>query len=179
VNAGVLVLVGGLALIALAAAAAAQAGSSSGASTPATATGGSPAASPAASGTTPSTPSGGYTRQSWASAFLQAAGLPVTSQNIASITAWEVQEGGAGPQFGVANNTANYNPINTTQTAPGANTVNSAGVKSYTSWAQGLDATVQTLKNGLYGGIIHALQTSAPLSSFQSAVNSSPWGTVF
>ncbi len=41
---------------------------------------------------------------------------------------------------------------------PGATVFNSVGVKAYTSWKQGLEATVKTLKNGYYGGIIDALR---------------------
>jgi hypothetical protein len=55
--------------------------------------------------------------------------------------------------------------------------MNSVGVKSYLSWDQGLDATVKTLMNGKYGGILAALQQGNNASGVLSAVNASPWGT--
>lgn len=122
----------------------------------------------------PQTPSGGYSQKTWAQALLRALGMPVTSNNIGNIMAWETQEGGNW------NNSAKYNPLNTTQTAPGSyNPGFSAGVQAYTSWAEGLQATVQTLTNGSYSGILAVLRRSGSLSEFKAAVNSSPWGTVF
>src|SRR6185312_9463816 len=47
--------------------------------------------------------------------------------------------------------------------------------KVYTSWAQGLKATVDTLKN--YPSILAALKAGVPVSAFSSAVAASPWGT--
>lgn len=116
----------------------------------------------------------------WATALLSALGMPNTPTNVANIVAWEQQEGGHW------HNGALYNPLNTTQKpATGSSStfqsvgVGSAPIRIYTSWSQGLQATVATLENGMYGGILNALQTGAPLSSFESAVSSSPWGTHF
>ena len=47
--------------------------------------------------------------------------LPVTADNVAAITAWEMAEGGHWY------NTAYYNPLNTTQSMPGATVFNSVG----------------------------------------------------
>jgi hypothetical protein len=128
----------------------------------------------AGAGAVPGTPSGGFTRQSWAAALLAALGISPTQQAISNIVAWETQEGGHW------NNSATYNPLNTTQHAPGSSVMgggSSAGVQAYTSWTEGLQATVQTLHNGDYGGILSNL--GAPLGQFKNAVDSSPWGTVF
>ena len=100
---------------------------------------------------------GQFTQLTWAQALLVAMRLPVTADNIAAITAWEMAEGGHWY------NTAYYNPLNTTQDMPGATVFNSVGVKAYTSWKQGLEATVKTLKNGYYGGIIDALKRATTL----------------
>lgn len=112
-----------------------------------------------------------YTPQSWAQALLAKLGLPTTSSNVTAITAWEAAEGGHW------NDPDKYNPLNTTQSAPGAVATNSAGVKSYTSWDEGLTATVQTLTNGMYAGILSALKGGSSAQSVVSAVVSSPWGT--
>lgn len=112
-----------------------------------------------------------YTPSSWAAALLARLGLPTTSANVTAITAWENAEGGNW------HNSDQYNPLNTTQSAPGAVATNSAGVKSYQSWDQGLTATVQTLTNGMYGGILAALGRGDSADAVVSAVVKSPWGT--
>jgi peptidoglycan hydrolase CwlO-like protein len=114
---------------------------------------------------------GQFTQLTWAQALLVAMRLPVTADNIAAVTAWEMAEGGHWY------NTAYYNPLNTTQDMPGATVFNSVGVKAYTSWKQGLEATVKTLKNGYYGGIIDALRRGNDSTAVAAAVGSSPWGT--
>ncbi len=74
-------------------------------------------------------------------------------------------------------NDAKYNPLNTTQSEPGAgNTGTQGNIKVYRNWNQGVDATVATLKNGRYGGIISALKSGNP-SSVAHAIGASPWGT--
>ncbi len=115
--------------------------------------------------------SGAYTQESWARALLRNARLPITDSNIAAIVSWEMAEGGH--WF----NTAHYNPLNTTMSAPGATPMNSVGVKAYTSWAQGLSATLATLYNGFYGGIIAALKAGDDAQAVADAVAASPWGT--
>ncbi len=119
------------------------------------------------------------TRQSFARSVLSALNAPVTEQNLKILIGWQSAEGGAGPQFGVANNTANYNPLNTTQPEPGSVSVNSVGVQSYKSWAQGLDATVVTLNNGHYGAILRMLSTgNASAEQAVTAITVPPtWGT--
>ena len=114
---------------------------------------------------------GQFTQLTWAQALLVAMRLPVTADNVAAIAAWEMAEGGHWY------NTAYYNPLNTTQDMPGATVFNSVGVKAYTSWKQGLEATVKTMKNGYYGGIIDALRRGNDSTAVAAAVGSSPWGT--
>ena len=114
---------------------------------------------------------GQFTQLTWAQALLVAMRLPVTADNVAAITAWEMAEGGHWY------NTAYYNPLNTTQDMPGATVFNSVGVKAYTSWKQGLEATVKTIKNGYYGGIIDALRRGNDATAVAAAVGASPWGT--
>ena len=114
---------------------------------------------------------GKVTQITWAQALLKSMGLPLTADNVAAIVAWEMAEGGHWY------NTAYYNPLNTTQSMPGATVFNSVGVKAYKSWKQGLDATVITLRNGYYGGILDALQRGNDAQAVADAVAASPWGT--
>jgi peptidoglycan hydrolase CwlO-like protein len=114
---------------------------------------------------------GQFSQLTWAQALLVAMRFPVTADNIAAITAWEMAEGGHWY------NTAYYNPLNTTQSMPGATVFNSVGVKAYTSWKQGLEATMITLKNGYYGGILDALKRGNDSAAVAQAVGASPWGT--
>ena len=114
---------------------------------------------------------GQFNQLTWARALLVAMRLPVTADNVAAITAWEMAEGGHWY------NTAYYNPLNTTQSMPGATVFNSVGVKAYTSWKQGLEATMITLKNGYYGGILEALRRGNDSTAVAAAVGASPWGT--
>jgi peptidoglycan hydrolase CwlO-like protein len=112
-----------------------------------------------------------YTPQSWASALLNRCGLPTTTDNVEAIVAWEMAEGGNW------SNTALYNPLNTTMPEPGATSINSVGVKAYTSWDEGFDATIATLFNGSYSGIISALKVGNNAQAVADAVGASPWGT--
>ena len=114
---------------------------------------------------------GQVTQVTWAQALVKSLGAPMTADNVAAIVAWEMAEGGHWY------NTAYYNPLNTTQSMPGATVFNSVGVKAYTSWAQGLRATVITLDNGLYGGILAALRSGNDANAVAGAVAASPWGT--
>jgi hypothetical protein len=131
----------------------------------------------AASLTTARIPAGGsYTPASWAAAFLGAAGEPATACNLGAVTAWESAEGGNW------SNQAAFNPLNSTQPAPGSTTFQSAGpgaapIRIYTSWHQGLEATAATITNGLYQPVLSALHAGNDAQSVANAVAGSPWGT--
>ncbi|MFD9053289.1 hypothetical protein [Streptomyces zaomyceticus] len=112
-----------------------------------------------------------YTPTTWAQKVLALLGVPVSDANVKAMVAWQKAEGGHW------NNPDKYNPLNTTQSMPGAVATNSHGVKAYTSWDQGLTATVKTLTNGLYGGILDALRRGDSAESVVGAVTRSPWGT--
>ena len=114
---------------------------------------------------------GTVTQITWAQALLKSLGMPMTADNVAAVVAWEMAEGGHWY------NTAYYNPLNTTQSMPGATVFNSVGVKAYTSWAQGLKATVITMHNGYYGGILEAMSRGNDAQAVADAVAASPWGT--
>ena len=113
-------------------------------------------------------------------ALITALGGTPTPNLVGGIQAWIMQEGGHW------NNKALYNPLNTTLEMPGSkkvNTVNAktgTGVQAYTSWEQGLDAVLQTLKfpNHGYEDIVSSLTNSKSkdLKQFYSAINKSDWG---
>ena len=118
---------------------------------------------------------GDMDQKGWAAQFLKDVNAPITDSNLTAVTRWMAQEGGNW------NNTAKYNPLNTTQTEPGSSPMNNLGngigVQAYTSWDQGLQATVATIENGRYGGILAALQSGDNPQAVYDAIVSSPWGT--
>lgn len=111
------------------------------------------------------------TKEQWARTILEAMGYRQTNANVTAMMAWMNAEGGNW------NNTATYNPLNTTQRMPGSHSMNSVGVQAYTSWEQGISATIKTLKNGYYGSILSALKAGNSAQSVANAVVNSPWGT--
>jgi hypothetical protein len=109
----------------------------------------------------------GSGREGWSTDLLSALGLPVTSENLRALEAWVEAEG----------TDAAFNPLATTQAMPGATNFNSVGVKSYASYQDGLAATVRTLTNGRYEGILAALARGTSAVDVAHAVAASPWGT--
>jgi hypothetical protein len=103
----------------------------------------------------------------FASDLLVQLGMPQTPENMRAVIAWQRAEG----------TRAAFNPLATTQRADGASDFNSVGVKNYTSYAQGLAATVTTLRNGRYDEILAALLDGTSSSRVADAVARSPWGT--
>jgi hypothetical protein len=113
---------------------------------------------------------GGGNTHDFAVDVLTGLGMPVTTSNIQAIMAWSTAE--SKPGRGAA-----FNPMNTTQPAKGATNFNTVGVKNFTSYQQGVQATVQTLRNGHYGPILNAFKKGNDAFAVASAVAASPWGT--
>ena len=130
----------------------------------------SPAALPGA-GSSGAVPAGPVTPSSWAQALLSRLEVPASPENLRAIVAWEQAEGGHW------RNDARFNPLDTTRREPGSWPINAVGVQAYPSWDEGLTATVSTLRNGLYGGIVAALRAGDCAACVAGAVASSPWGT--
>lgn len=110
----------------------------------------------------------------WAASLLSRLGAPATDANISALTTWARFEGGHW------NNSAHYNPLNTTLDMGGNKSINKVGVKRYGSWEEGLDATVKTLLGNRssergYAAIVQALQSNAGTSAVLGAVNQSAW----
>lgn len=102
--------------------------------------------------------------------ILAGIGAPINQHTVGAMVGWMNAEGGHW------SNNASYNPLNTTLGAPGARAINSAGVKAYGNWGQGISATVQTLKQPNMAGIVQAFHSSNPQAVIH-AIGSSPWGT--
>ena len=110
----------------------------------------------------------------WAANLLSKLGAPTTDANISALTTWARYEGGHW------NNSAHYNPLNTTLDMGGNKSINKVGVKRYGSWEEGLDATVKTLLGNRssergYAAIVEALRGNAGTSAVLGAVNQSAW----
>jgi hypothetical protein len=98
--------------------------------------------------------------------LLHRIGAPVTKANLTFLDAWQRAEGGSAD-----------NPFNTTQHARGSHRYNSADVQRYPSIATGIEATVRTLENGLYNGVLRALHLGTNPHAAADAVSRTPWGT--
>jgi len=104
----------------------------------------------------------------WARDFLTKVGMPITSENLKAITAWEQAEGTA----------AHFNPLATTQSGfNGETRFNSVGVKNYATYQDGIDANADALTNGRYGNILAALRAGNDATAVAQAIADSPWGT--
>jgi hypothetical protein len=115
-----------------------------------------------------------FDRERWSLDLLKRLGMPPTRENVIALVAWQQAEGGH------TNNDARWNPLNTTQPWPGATRIprNAPGVKAYRSYDDGLAATVKTLQNGRYPGILVALRKGNSADAVVNAViHPVVWGT--
>jgi hypothetical protein len=102
--------------------------------------------------------------RAWDIALLSSLGAPPTTANIQSLIHWRTHESpwDKTPPDGAL---YTHNPLNTTQSAPGAVSINSVGVKRYPSTVVGIAATRKTLLNGNYSDIVRALRSGKGLGS--------------
>ena len=128
--------------------------------------------------------------RTWAVAVLERLGIAPNATNVFALHLWAKSEGNTQGR--------GYNWLNTTLPAPGATTLpgNSAHVKNYSSWTEGVAATAKSLKGSYYTTILRALASSrsptAPgptatristgavvtriaLGKIWTAINKSPW----
>ncbi len=109
-------------------------------------------------------------------------GDQITPDATQSLIGWYGGEGGAGPQWDPGgNNIADYNPLNTTLKEPHSRDTpgNNPPVQAYTSWQQGVDATVATLEENKpgYAKIRSDLSTPASVQQTYNDIDASSWGT--
>ena len=136
----------------------------------------------------------GYDRTDWAIDELAYINAPDTPSNVQTLVDWATAEGGAGPQWGVADNETDYNPINVSETTgpqgygydPGTGKYyagasptpgNNPPIAAFSDWATGIEATGDRLEEPFASGILSALQSGAPESTIAAAVGQSGWGT--
>ena len=119
-------------------------------------------------------------KNEWAKALITKLGGSATEANTSAVISWMAQEGGHW------NNSAGYNPLNTTREMPGAKLMDGGpgrahGVKHYTSWQQGLEATVKTLTEKAqergYDKIVNSIISGKDQNRIMDAVYASKWGT--
>ena len=97
-----------------------------------------------------------------------------------AIMGWTIAESGSHPCNGQPNMGARFNPLNTTLVLPGSTAYNSIGVQNYTSYDQGVQATVSTLRETPYAKVVAALGKAGQYDRAALAlweVVGSPWGT--
>lgn len=110
---------------------------------------------------------GSFAVARWARAFLHDDGMSAGGCDRVFVEAWIRAEGTYGSL---------RNPLDSTLPMPGSYPVNSAGVQRYKSLRQGLEATVLTIRNGLYQPVQSALAAgNGPAAA--AAVAASRWGT--
>lgn len=114
--------------------------------------------------------SASLTPAGFAEALLNGIGISKPSAgDIEFVEAWEAKEGGNWV------NTAKYNPLNTSLAEPGATAYKpGAAVKSYTSWAQGVKASISTLLEPQYAGVVSGLKANNQPATL-AALQESPW----
>ena len=105
---------------------------------------------------------------------LRAIGAPYNVQTDRFFRAWAQAEGSR----------ARHNPFATTQRMTGSTTTlnpngtpNSHGVQDYVNWQQGVEATVKTLLNGRYPGLVKAIRAGQSALAMSIALKGTPWGT--
>jgi hypothetical protein len=113
-------------------------------------------------------------KKTWATQLLTALGAPISESNITALTTWQQHEGGHW------NNSASFNPLNTTLDMGNSQSMNSVGVKRYNSWDEGITATVNTLTGSKadargYTAIVNAMKSGASTETILTAVSNSAW----
>jgi hypothetical protein len=108
----------------------------------------------------------------WVAGTLRGLGAPLDATNQDTLWAWSGTE--SGPVRMRWNN-----PLNTTWNLPGSVNMNGVGVKRYASVADGITATVRTLLQPRYYGIIvNHLRASVPRAQWGDACGElGLWGT--
>jgi hypothetical protein len=108
------------------------------------------------------------TRGAFAHALLNGLGAPANEANVRAMLAWMTGE----------NTRAANNPLATTREGfSGATDFNSARVKNFQTFAQGVAATLETLNLSYYTDVVAALRRGTNPQELHGLVAASPWGT--
>jgi murein DD-endopeptidase MepM/ murein hydrolase activator NlpD len=112
-------------------------------------------------------------KKEWITSFLSSIGAPTTKDNVYAMSEWIRFE--SGDKWSRWNN-----PLNTTLDRPGAESMNSVGVKKYLSGSEGLEATIATLTGNRagqrgYTAILDSLRAGASYTQTFDAIRESAW----
>ena len=118
---------------------------------------------------------GDVTARDFSNGILGGLGITPNSANTKALETWMRFEGG---HF---KNSATYNPLNTTLDMPGSHSMNKVGVEAYTSFDQGIQATIKSLTGSKagsrgYTAIVDALRSGSE-ADILDAINNSAWRT--
>jgi hypothetical protein len=112
----------------------------------------------------------------WELCILQGVGAPATQANVANLDEWQLAEGGS------TNNSAAYNPFNTSRTTDVNNTplpltISANGFPAFTDWIAGCAATVATILQPNMTPVAAALLAGnvSPPPAFLAIVDQSQW----
>ena len=112
----------------------------------------------------------------WELCILQGVGAPATQANVADLDEWQLAEGGS------TNNSASYNPFNTSRTTDVNNTplpltVSANGFPAFTDWIAGCAATVATILQANMTPVAAGLLAGnvSPPPAFLAIVDQSQW----
>ncbi len=112
----------------------------------------------------------------WELCILQGVGAPATQANVADLDEWQLAEGGS------TNNSAAYNPFNTSRTTDVNNTplpltISANGFPAFTDWIAGCAATVSTILQANMTPVAAALLAGnvSPPPAFLAIVDQSQW----
>jgi hypothetical protein len=116
---------------------------------------------------------GPFDRAGWAKKVLGGMGASSSETNLQAMMRWMAQEGGH------SENSAYYNPLNTTKPMPGElGTMGTQGnIRRYANWEMGIDATLKTLSLGYYKSVVDAFRANADPKEIYHAIVTSKWGT--
>lgn len=121
-----------------------------------------------------------YTIGQFIGSVLQVLGNPAPDANVKAFMVgwWYAETGG--------HSGATFNPWNTEQAWPNSTDFNSAGVKNYATYSDGVEATVHVLNNGLYVPLVSALVQNndaalgfpygTPSAGVQRSLSNWTWG---
>jgi hypothetical protein len=112
----------------------------------------------------------------WELCVLQGVTGPATQNNVADLDEWQAAEGGS------TNNSAAYNPFNTSRTTDVNNAalpeiISSNGFPAFSDWISGCAATVGTIMQPNMAPILAALRAGnvSPPQAFLAVVDQSQW----
>jgi cell wall-associated NlpC family hydrolase len=112
---------------------------------------------------------------SFSRAVLAGLGIGATQTDVTSMNAWQQQEG-QWTATGAYNAAKMHNPLNTRLNMAGSSDLGGK-TTSYPTWAEGVQATVQTMKQSNMAPIVSALQQNDNLAGFSKALESTRWAS--